>query len=211
MTRWMLYFEQTMLMKTDTRSPAYGEHLKKHQTAAWKSLLQVQAPYRWNIRRLITGDVLDVGCGIGRNLSHLGGRGVGVDHSEYCVAQARLAGLEAFSPEDFFAWVVSQHAMFDHLLLAHVIEHMKIDEAKSLIEQYGKFLKPGGTLILITPQSAGYASDSTHVTYFDFVNIARLLDTSQYRHETEYSFPFPKVFGRWFLYNEFVSVWKKSS
>jgi len=44
----------------------------------------VQAPYRRNLRRLV-GDraVLDVGCGIGRNLANLGPGSVGVDHNAH--------------------------------------------------------------------------------------------------------------------------------
>ena len=33
-----------------------------------RRMLPTQAPYRWNLRRLRLGRVLDVGCGVGRNL-----------------------------------------------------------------------------------------------------------------------------------------------
>jgi len=196
-------------MNSDTKSPDYARRLTTLQTARWKTFLNVQAPYRWNIRRLAKGTTLDIGCGIGRNLSHLDGNGVGVDHSEYCLTQARLKGLQVFSADGFMEWIGKNPVLFDNLLVAHVVEHMHFDDAKILIHQYAKFLKDGGRIILITPQEAGYASDPTHVSYFDFHRLAALLTDANYQKEAEYSFPLPKIFGRFFLYNEFVSVWKK--
>ena len=58
------------------------------QTARWKQWLDVQAPFRWNLRRLDPGFTLDIGCGIGRNLLHLPRQGVGVDTNEHCVRAA---------------------------------------------------------------------------------------------------------------------------
>ncbi len=65
----------------DTQSDAYTRRLESLSDAGWKRFFDVQAPYRWNIRRLDLGFTLDVGCGIGRNLVHLGGQGVGIDHN----------------------------------------------------------------------------------------------------------------------------------
>ena len=49
----------------------------------WKRILDVQAPYRWNLRRLLgTRRTLDVGCGIGRNLVNLPVGSVGVSRHE---------------------------------------------------------------------------------------------------------------------------------
>jgi hypothetical protein len=41
----------------------------------------------------------DVGCGLGRNLGHLDGNGVGVDHNAESVAIAQSRGLRAFRNE----------------------------------------------------------------------------------------------------------------
>ena len=94
-------------MKTD--ETGYTERLSRLESVWWKRWLDVQRPYRWNLRRLALGYVLDVGCGTGRNLINLGGRaaGVGVDHNPTSVAAARARGLEAFLPDDFRA---SPHA-----------------------------------------------------------------------------------------------------
>ncbi len=60
--------------------------LERRRIARW---FDVQAPYRRNIRRLEPGFVLDVGCGLGRNLRHLEGNGVGVDHNPDAVEACR--------------------------------------------------------------------------------------------------------------------------
>ena len=194
----------------DTKNQAYERRLTKLQNMSWKKFLNVQAPYRWNIRRIAKGTTLDIGCGLGRNLSHLGGNGVGIDHSEYCLAQARLKGLKVFAPDEFLRWTDKNKILFDNLLFAHVVEHMSLDEAEALLNTYGKFLKEDGRIILITPQQAGYASDPTHITYFDFDKLTELAKNSGYIKEKDYSFPFPRIFGKLFLYNESISIWKKS-
>ena len=58
----------------------------------------VPNPYRWNVRRLAKGRVLDVGCGIGRCLDFIRPRGVGVDPNETAIAvcrEQRSRGLHA--------------------------------------------------------------------------------------------------------------------
>src|SRR5512139_906426 len=104
-----------------TGGEAYAERLIRLQTAGWKRWLDVQAPFRWNLRRLDPGFTLDIGCGIGRNLQHLRGHGVGVDANEYCVRAARARGLTAFTPDEFrTSGEYNRQGRFDTILLAHV-------------------------------------------------------------------------------------------
>src|SRR4051794_18594837 len=100
----------------------YAARLERLELAGWKRLLDVQRPYRWNIRRLNLGRTLDVGCGIGRNLLHLGGNGVGVDHNETSVQLCRERGLTAYTIDEFFASTESAPGSFDSMLVAHVVE-----------------------------------------------------------------------------------------
>src|SRR4030095_714662 len=79
----------------------YTERLDRMGNARWKRALNAQAPYRWNMRRLHLGETLDVGCGLGRNLQHLEGHGVGVDTNPTSVEICRSKGLEAFTVEEF--------------------------------------------------------------------------------------------------------------
>jgi 2-polyprenyl-3-methyl-5-hydroxy-6-metoxy-1,4-benzoquinol methylase len=190
-----------------TRGEAYAARLVRLQTTWWKRWLDVQAPYRWNIRRLNPGFVLDIGCGIGRNLHHLAGHGVGIDTNEHCVRASRARGLTAFTPEEFRRVVeYNRPGRFDAILLAHVAEHMTEDQAAALLREYDALLRPGGKLILITPQEAGYRSDPTHVQLVDFSGLARIADRLGFQQDRAFSFPFPRWMGRLFKYNEFISV-----
>jgi 2-polyprenyl-3-methyl-5-hydroxy-6-metoxy-1,4-benzoquinol methylase len=192
---------------TDER--AYAERLLRLQHAPWKRWLRVQAPFRWNLRRLHPGATLEVGCGIGRNLQHLEAGSVGVDTNEHCVRAAREIGCVAYTPDEFRSTPYHRDAGFETLLLAHVVEHMTEPEAVRLIRQYEPFIRPGGRIILIAPQEAGYASDSTHVTMMAFDRLAALARNAGFAPERQFSFPFPRIAGRWFTYNEFVLVGRK--
>ncbi len=76
----------------DTRGDDYAARLNRIQRARWKELLDVQAPYRWNLRRQSLGRTLDVGCGWGRNLASLDPSSVGVDHNLYLIIPCLRAG-----------------------------------------------------------------------------------------------------------------------
>ncbi len=190
-------------MSDSSLTEAYAERLKSH--LSWlRRLLHVQAPYRWNLRRLKPGYTLDVGCGLGRNLAHIDGRGVGVDPNPACLREALAAGFKAYSPEDFAVSPEAKPRSFDSLLVSHVLEHVDFETAEALLRQYLPFVKPGGRVILITPQELGYAADSSHAHYMDFAELRRLADLTGLKVEREYSFPFPRFMGRLFRYNEFI-------
>lgn len=186
-----------------TAGADYTERLEHLEGQRWKKVLDVQAPYRWNIQRLRLGRTLDIGCGLGRNLAHLGGNGVGVDHNAQSVAVARSRGLEAYTVEEFFA---GNHGAFDSLLVAHVVEHMSGADALSMLKSYLPYLRPNGRVCLITPQESGYRSDSTHVRFVDFAGLGELARALDLAVERQYSFPLPRAAGRLFRYNEFVQV-----
>jgi SAM-dependent methyltransferase len=190
-------------MSGDTRTTGYAERLETFDRG-WRRLFDVQRPYRWNVRRLGLGFVLDLGCGVGRNLGHLRGHGVGVDHSEASVARARARGLEAFTPAEFHASAFARPGRFDGLLVAHVVEHMTFPEAKALVAGYLPFVRPGGRVGFIVPQRAGFRSDATHVEYFEVEKLERLARELGLVPARRYSFPFPSIVGEVFPYNETV-------
>lgn len=179
------------------------------QTARWKRWLDVQAPFRWNLRRLDPGFTLDLGCGIGRTLLHLAGRGVGVDTNADCVRTARQRGLQAFLPVEFRSSEYNRPGRFDTLLLAHVLEHMTEDQAVALVRDHAGLVRDGGQLIVLAPQEAGFRSDPTHVQLMDFDALRRIASEAGFQPGRCYSFPFPRWMGRVFTYNEFVLVARK--
>ena len=188
----------------DTSGPDYTARLRDKSSRRWKQVLDVQAPYRWNLRRQNLGRTVDIGCGIGRNLHALPPGSVGVDHNVTSVAMAREAGLDAMTVEEWRASDLSRSGAFDALLLAHVIEHMSYDEAVGLMADYLPALRPGGKVFFICPQEKGYASDATHVSWTTGADLARLARAVGLRPEAPHSFPFPRILGRVFTYNEFT-------
>jgi SAM-dependent methyltransferase len=183
---------------------AYADYLRSRSAPTWKHILDVQAPYRWNLRRLKPGYMLEIGCGLGRNLKHIGGKGIGVDPNPACVEGAAREGLTVYTDADF---KISPHAVvhaFDSLLLSHVLEHLGEGESYELLRTYLRFVRPGGKVIFITPQELGFRSDPTHVRFVDFAQLRQLACRANLRPMKQFSFPLPRAMGGFFRYNEFI-------
>ena len=191
---------------SNTQDKEYTNLLVGKQIVGWKRFFDVQAPYRWNLQQLKPGLTLDIGCGIGRNLINLKGKGIGIDHNLNSVQVARNLGLTAFTPEEFQNSHFNTSQRFDSLLLSHVAEHMNQKKVSELLREYITLLKPKGKLIIITPQEAGYKSDPTHVEFMDFLKLCNITSQLGFKVLKEYSFPFPRVVGHFFMFNEFISV-----
>lgn len=184
----------------------YANRLQRLSGRWWKRF--VPNPYRWNVRRLATGRVLDVGCGIGRCLDFIRPRGVGVDPNATGVAVCRDNGHEAYVPAEFAAAVASAQSprQFDTLLCSHVLEHLDEPTGFELIRQYLPYIVPGGRVLLITPQQRGQRSDETHVRMMDPAALRAVAAQCGLTIERISSFPLPRLFGRWFIYNETVTI-----
>jgi SAM-dependent methyltransferase len=191
-----------------TNNKAYTERLLILSESKWKKFFNVQAPYRWNLRRLRLGYTLDIGCGIGRNLANLDGNGVGVDHNSASIDICRQRGFKAYESKEFFEVFARAH-YFDTILLSHVVEHMTFDESVLLLQSYLPFLKSEGRIILIAPQKFGFLSDPTHVEFFDRFKLEILLQRVGFSAQISMSFPLPEIAGSIFKYNEFCVVGSK--
>ncbi|MDC7122979.1 class I SAM-dependent methyltransferase [Cellulomonas fimi] len=188
-----------------TAQRAYAERLAAISGVRWKRLLHVQAVYQAHVRHLRLGRAVDVGCGIGRNLRSLGPGSVGVDHNPYSVAIARRAGLDARTVDEFFADpAASAPGTYDGLLAAHLVEHLSPPDARAVLGRYVPLVRPGGTVAFITPQERGYRSDPTHVTFARHEELVELAHDLGLVVDRTYSFPFPRVAGHVFVYNEFT-------
>lgn len=190
-------------METDDKE--YTDRMVALDSVRWRKALDVQAPYRWQMRRLCVGRTLDVGCGIGRNLGHLAGRAVGIDHNSYSIDVARSRGLSAHTGESFRDSPDSQED-YDTLLIAHVLEHLDQDAADALLDEYLRYVRPGGRLVAVTPQERLYAKDSTHIRWVDEQQLAAHARRAGLVVDDITSFPFPRFAGRVFPYNEFYLV-----
>jgi 2-polyprenyl-3-methyl-5-hydroxy-6-metoxy-1,4-benzoquinol methylase len=192
-----------------TEGADYTQRLQRLGGARWKRVVDAQAPYRWNIRRLELGRTLDVGCGIGRNLAHLDGNGVGVDHNASSIHACRALGLEAYTIEEFLTSPHARPDAFDAMLAAHLIEHLAEPDAREIVGMYLPYVRSGGRVVFITPQERGYASDATHVRFVSFAEAADLATALGLQVQRQYSFPFPRAAGKVFTYNEFVTIARK--
>jgi putative flippase GtrA len=190
---------------SQTETQEYADGLLKGSDVWWKRLLDVQRPYRRNLQSLALGKTLDVGCGIGRNLSALDEGSLGVDHNEHSVAIAVARGHRAMTVEQFKGTVgKGAHEDFDSMLVSHVLEHMSVDSCKSLLRDYLPYVKQ--KVVVICPQRKGFRRDDTHVTFLQSKEIGELLEGSGLRILRSYSFPFPAALGKVFTYNETVVV-----
>ncbi|MGW5848288.1 class I SAM-dependent methyltransferase [Streptomyces sp. NPDC055254] len=189
-----------------TTTADYTRRLARLERSGIKRMLPTQAPYRWNLRRLRLGRVLDLGCGLGRNLEGCAPGSVGVDHNPHSVRTCRERGLTAYTPQELAAAPDCGPGSFDSLLVAHVLEHVDEETAAALLDRYLSLVRPGGPVVLITPQEVGHRSDPTHVRWVGFEELREHAERAGVVTRRSYSFPFPRPVGRLFPYNEFVLV-----
>jgi SAM-dependent methyltransferase len=116
--------------------------------------------------------VLDIGCGRGIFLGLLaatGIEGIGLDHSDEAVSFCRGRGFDVVK-EDARGYLSRTSRQFGGIFCSHVIEHLAYDEALELIGLSARALRPGGVILLVTPNSLDLATmsetfwlDPTHV------------------------------------------------
>jgi 2-polyprenyl-3-methyl-5-hydroxy-6-metoxy-1,4-benzoquinol methylase len=181
----------------------YTRRLQELSGRRWKRF--IPNPYGWKVRRLATGRVLDIGCGIGRCLDFVRPRGIGVDPNVTAVEVCRGKGHQACTPDEFFASHTPEQ-QFDSLLCAHVLEHLDESTGVELLRSYLPYLAETGRVVLITPQERGQRSDATHVRFMDVAALTRLAEQCGLVVEKISSFPLPRMFGRWFIYNETITI-----
>ncbi len=100
------------------------------------------------------GEVLDLGCGRGESLAVMTGRGIparGVDGSASMVAQCRERGFVAEQGDVFDALATTPEGSLGGVVSFHVIEHLPAEQVDRLVRLAFRALKPGGVLILETP------------------------------------------------------------
>lgn len=195
----------------NTSDRDYTTRLEELQHRAWKTILDVQRPYRWNLERLAPGKTLDVGCGIGRCLKNLPSGSIGIDHNEHSIEIVNRMGMIGFTPAEFEKSDENRVGAFDSILFAHVLEHMTLRDGLKLIQKYTPLLRSAGKVIALCPQEKGFKTDPTHVTFLDFAALGEIFVAAGLKTEKSYSFPFPRFLGTWFPYNEFVVVGRKSN
>lgn len=116
-------------------------------------------------------NVLDVGCGYGRNIRLLGGLGyniLGVEVNEAIVTSNNESNIKCLTVEEFDKTA----ELYDVVLMSHVIEHFYPDQLLKFMEHYLARLKPGGFLIIATPLNSPYFYDDfDHIRPYSPVGI----------------------------------------
>lgn len=133
--------------------------------------------------------VLDLGCGSGAMMEFLKNEGFtdvrGVDISQEQVDIARSRGLNA-DVQDAVAFLKAHVNTFDLLVAFDFFEHFTKTELLELAPLIHRALKPGGYLLLQTPNGQGLFpgqvihGDLTHMTIFTPESMTNLLRLSQF-------------------------------
>lgn len=143
------------------------------------------ALYRCFLPSQRDADILEVGCGSGSFLYFLRGEGYtrvhGIDVAEEQVALARGLGIQDVEVADAFPYLSAHPTVYDLIVALDVIEHFTKDEVLLFLDRVRHALRPGGSLLLRTPNADSpfhswirYA-DFTHEVTFTPVSMRQVL------------------------------------
>jgi 2-polyprenyl-3-methyl-5-hydroxy-6-metoxy-1,4-benzoquinol methylase len=134
--------------------------------------------------------VLDVGCGRGVFLavaSDAGIEAVGVDHAPESLEQCRKKGFSVYH-ENASRFLIQNTERFGGIFCSHVIEHMAYDDAMRFLGLCQNALRPGGRLVVVTPNPEDLAViseifwlDPTHVRPYPKALLHRMLSANGFR------------------------------
>lgn len=98
--------------------------------------------------------VVDLGCGDGHFVALLleeGFEALGVDADDKAYAEAQARGIPMRCENVFDYLAAAPDASLDGLFSAHLVEHLPYPKAMELVTQAHRILRPGGRLVLATP------------------------------------------------------------
>ena len=162
-------------MTPDYRAALYGSYVRGHQGVLpeQRNLPRMAADV---LRHLPQGrgnpKILDIGCGQGMLVRFLLRNGYddvsGIDVSASQIALALQLGTPNVEHADLFEFAGREAGSCDALVALDVIEHFDRADVQRVFDAFSRLLRPGGTLILRTPNgSSPYSgrylfSDLTH-------------------------------------------------
>lgn len=105
--------------------------------------------------------VVDLGCGLGGFVKLLRSQGVdafGVDGDPMCVAEARSHDIPIVQDDVLNYLRAVESESLDAVFSAHLVEHLPYEVVLELIELSFRALRPGGRLLLATPNPRALVS-----------------------------------------------------
>jgi len=166
-----------------TDDQAYFEYLQRRSRLG---LLYRRAWLYPRLCRYLHGRVLDIGCGIGDMLRYRPDT-VGVDVNTRNVEWCRSHGLDArVMVPDVLPFT---NAEFDGAMLDNVLEHLS--DARPLLSEVRRVVRPSGVVIAGVPGIRGYASDSDHKRPYDATALVALFRQAGFRRERILQMPVP--------------------
>jgi SAM-dependent methyltransferase len=146
--------------------------------------------------------VIDLGCGRGEWLEVLkenGLKGIGVDLNRDSVNQCRSSGLDVICDDALMHLAQLPAASCGSLTAFHMVEHLPLRVLMQLLAQARRVVKPGGLLILETPNPANlivgahtFYNDPTHCNPIPAETLAFMVESSGFQAvRTRLLHPYP--------------------
>jgi SAM-dependent methyltransferase len=141
-----------------SRDEEFYEAFEDTFRGSFELITERQRPYLSDLRGMpSTGRVLDVGAGRGEWLELLTGEGFdayGVDSNASAIERCRERGLNVVHCDALHHLATLPDAALAALTAFQFIEHVLFDNLTDLLDQAARVLRPGGILILETPNPA---------------------------------------------------------
>lgn len=155
----------------------YSSFENKHRGSreSIKERLNAYMPFIEPLKDIYPGEtILDLGCGRGEWLEmmqSIGFDGMGIDHDEAMLSYCRDLGLNV-KTGDIISFLESMADESVAIVSSfHLVEHIGFYNVKRLVEEFFRILKPGGLLIMETPNPENIIV-STNNFYLDPTHVA---------------------------------------
>ncbi len=194
----------------------YDESYTQYQLQK-RSILRkiVRKFYLDSISKLLTGKIIDFGCGTGELLKKMPAGSVGLEINSHTVQYCRQKGLDVrlYNPDkDHYNLTEFEKDTFDSLLLYHVLEHLESPDFA-----LGSLLQAADRLgikcvVVVVPCKKGFSFDPTHQYFVDslFYKQFKLNEYGGYKIKWQKYFPINLKFpGNYFIYQELRTVYHK--